>query len=409
VNNPSKTWRAALTVVIGAGAVLLGMAARDGADLGRSISRDPLTGMLVASNEKNSPQDFDIPERPYFESMAELLKEDYVDPIPDDGKLVSGAARGMVLSLNDPNSLYMDKNEFRVYQAMRLGQFEGIGAELVYKFPTSADEGLAGFPRLMVNTVVPGGPADKAGMHAGDLIDTVNEHWIVNPDVIERFRKLGRDVQDGKASADDLNKLRTDLRKKTEASMLASRARDLLMIGDSGALTIKWVSGTQEKDATITRAKSMMKAVSAEGGVIRLHMIDGVKEDLQSVFPADGVATIDLRNNDSMDLALARDLLAYLGPSGQYGVMKSLKGEEPLTLDKGEAKAKKITFIVDKSTGGGAGILAKGLAAKGLATIQGAPQQNLYAAEVVKMPEGDGFTLVRAMYTATAATKAGKN
>ncbi len=41
----------------------------------------------------------------------------------------SGAARGMVGSLNDPESRYMDKDRFSAYMASREGKYQGIGAE----------------------------------------------------------------------------------------------------------------------------------------------------------------------------------------------------------------------------------------------------------------------------------------
>ncbi len=390
-----------MIVVAGAGTVLLGMAARDGADLGRPVSQDPLTGMLVASTEKGT-QEYDIPERPYFESMTQLLKEGYVDPIQDEHKLVSGATRGMILSLNDPNSIYMDKDEFRVFQNMRKGEFEGIGAELVFDFPKTKEDDINGFPRLMVTVVAPGSPAEKAGLKSGDIIDSVNKHWIVNPELIEKFRTLARDVAKDKSKEGEFKKMRSELRTKSESSMMPARARDLLMIGTAGPLDVSWFSKGVLKTAEIVRQKSIVKAVDAEGGVIKLQMITGVASELAKAFPEDGVATIDLRNNSSLDLSLARDVLSLLGPAGSYGAMTSNDGEEPFKLDKGEGKAKKITFIVDPSTRGSAGIVARALASKGLATIQGTLPKEQLAAEVAVLPNGDGFTLVRAAYSPTA-------
>jgi carboxyl-terminal processing protease len=390
-------------VVGGAGAVLLGMAARDSADLGRPVSQDPFTGMLVASAGKGTPQDFDIPERPYFESMAQLLREDYVDPISDEGKLVSGAARGMILSLKDPSSIYMDKDEFRVFQSMRQGEYEGIGAELVYSYTKTTEEDLKNFPRLMVSVVAPGGPADKAGIKAGDIIESVNEHWIVDPETIIKFRKVARDVEKDKSKEPEFKKLRNELRKRSETSMMPARARDLLMIGTAGAIKASWISNGEIKKGDLMRQKTVMKPVNAEGGTIKLQMINGVATALSTALPTDGVATIDLRNNSSLDLALAREVLAVLAPAGEYGTMKSIKGSEPVKIADGQGKAKKLVLIVDQSTSGGAGIVARALASKGLAMLQGTPAKNLYAAEVVKLPKGDGFTLVRAEYFAPGA------
>lgn len=400
-NSTSKTWKAAITVVAGAGAVFLGMAARDSADLGRPVSQDPFADMLIAS--KGKPQEFDIPERPYFESMAQLLREQYVDPLKDESKLVSGAARGMVFSLNDTNSMYMDQDEFRVFQSMRLGNYEGIGAEVVYAFIKTDEEDLKNFPSLRVSSVVPGGPADRAGIKPGDAIDAVNGHWIVDPAVIVNFRKVSREVEKDKSKEPEFKKMRNQLRVRSETSMLAARARDQLMIGTSGVLKVSWISRGQVKTADITRQKSTMKSVTAEGGVVRVQMINGVAEDLAAVIPADGVATLDLRNNSSQDLTLARDVLSQLAPDGVYGLMKSVRGEDELKVAGGKGLGKKLTIIVDSTTTGAAGIVARALASKGIAKLQGSPAATLFAAEVIKLPKGDGFTLVRAEYFAPGA------
>lgn len=396
-NSTSKTWRAALIVVGGAGAVLMGMAARDSADLGKTFSSDPL-GMLVASNEKGTPQDFDIPERPYFESMAQLLREDYVDAIKDEQKLVSGAARGILLSLRDPNSIYMDKDEFRVFQSMRQGVFEGIGAEVVYAYTKTDEEDLKTFPKLKVSIVVPGGPADKAGIKSGDFIDSVNGHWIVDPQTIIDFRKVARDAEKDKSKQPEFTKMRSELRKKSETAMMPTRARDLLMIGLTGNVRVAWKSGTTLKESDIVRAKSIIEPVSQQGNTIHLQLVSGAAASLDKALPGDGIATIDLRNNNSLDLSVARELLTLLAPAGSYGKLKSVKNEDELSIAEGLGRAKKLTLIVDNTTTGTAGIVARALASKGLATLRGTPAPHLFAAEVVKLPQGDGFTLVRAEY-----------
>ena len=37
-------------------------------------------------------------------------------------------------------------------------------------------------PRLEVVTVVPGGPADRAQVKPGDIVNSVDGHWVVNAD-----------------------------------------------------------------------------------------------------------------------------------------------------------------------------------------------------------------------------------
>src|SRR5690349_12871925 len=50
----------------------------------------------------------EVPEGDYFHDMTRLLKREFVEPIHDDRKLAVGAVRGMVTSLADAKSLFMD-------------------------------------------------------------------------------------------------------------------------------------------------------------------------------------------------------------------------------------------------------------------------------------------------------------
>src|SRR5688500_2716743 len=121
--------------------------------------------------------------------MVSLLKDEYVDPIEDDTKLALGAIRGMVSSLCDLHSRFMDKEAFAVFKKNLNGDYEGIGAEFALKAlspttkpmkpgarpnpgtqatepPLTMEPGrdARSIPVLEVTAVVPGGPADKAGI-----------------------------------------------------------------------------------------------------------------------------------------------------------------------------------------------------------------------------------------------------
>ena len=104
----------------------------------------------------------------------------YVDTVNDD-KLVEGAIRGMLESL-DPHSSYTDAKETRELEAPLQGEFEGIGITFNMKQDT-----------LYVIQTVPGGPSDRVGILAGDRIVTVNDSLIAgkkmkNSDIMRRLR-----------------------------------------------------------------------------------------------------------------------------------------------------------------------------------------------------------------------------
>ena len=98
------------------------------------LTRAPLTG-IVASRQKDAGG---INLDAYYDQVEEILKTNYVEAIKDDEKLAVGAVRGMVTSLGDPESQFMDKDAFAAYQRAQDGRFAGIGVDFIFE-PTSVD------------------------------------------------------------------------------------------------------------------------------------------------------------------------------------------------------------------------------------------------------------------------------
>lgn len=81
----------------------------------------------------------------------------------DHDKIVNGAIHGMLSALDDPFTTYMDPKEAKQFEENISSSFQGIGAEV------SLDDG-----KVTVVSPMKGSPAEKAGLHAGDVIVTVN-------------------------------------------------------------------------------------------------------------------------------------------------------------------------------------------------------------------------------------------
>ncbi|HMS56760.1 MAG TPA: PDZ domain-containing protein [Fimbriimonadaceae bacterium] len=181
---------ATVGVALGAVAVISGTAYRNSVDLGLTSASQPSLAGLVASAGK----DQDIPESAYFDQLADLLKSEYVDDIADQMKLADGAVRGMVTRLDDPHCLYFDAKNLAAYKDALAGKFQGIGAAFILRYANEKDEpGAVRLPRLIVAEIAKGGSADKAGLRPGDVITSIDNHWVINSDEIEAFRKLVTD------------------------------------------------------------------------------------------------------------------------------------------------------------------------------------------------------------------------
>lgn len=113
--------------------------------------------------QSNQPDEVEALFVPFWEAWG-LLHENYVDPL-DDNSLMEGALSGMMASLGDPHTDYMDPETFaRVNESMS-GEYEGIGATVRQNEDTGG---------LELLSIMDGSPAQKAGLRAGDQIVQVN-------------------------------------------------------------------------------------------------------------------------------------------------------------------------------------------------------------------------------------------
>ncbi|MGD9264613.1 MAG: S41 family peptidase [Lysobacterales bacterium] len=96
-----------------------------------------------------------------FTDVFNQVRNNFVEET-DDRQLLNAAIRGMLMEL-DPHSSYMEPAEFRQMDNDSQGRYSGIGVEL------SVRNG-----RVNVVYVIEDGPAEKAGIVAGDVITAIN-------------------------------------------------------------------------------------------------------------------------------------------------------------------------------------------------------------------------------------------
>ncbi|HTM68958.1 MAG TPA: S41 family peptidase [Candidatus Binatia bacterium] len=148
----------------------------------RRPARQPLaagTGQVLNKDAKpdEALQDVDFQQ---FWDVWKTVKERYVEEPPTDSKMFYGAVAGMVGSLGDPYSVFFDPETAQKFTKELEGEFEGIGAEIGIKGGV-----------LTVIAPLPGTPADKAGIQAGDkvlAIDGVDTSGMIVDDAVSRIR-----------------------------------------------------------------------------------------------------------------------------------------------------------------------------------------------------------------------------
>jgi carboxyl-terminal processing protease len=99
---------------------------------------------------------------PFWESW-DIVHEQFVDQPVDDEKLMQGAIQGLLQSLDDPNTSYMDPEQYEQANMRYEGEYEGIGAYI----DTSGDY-------VTIISAMDGSPAEAAGLMPGDQVLAVD-------------------------------------------------------------------------------------------------------------------------------------------------------------------------------------------------------------------------------------------
>ncbi len=102
------------------------------------------------------------------------LEDEHISSEIDPKNLVYGAVRGMVNSLDDPYTSFLEPTEVSDYKDSNAGEYQGIGATL-------KQEG----SYVGVESPVDKSPAQKAGIKAGDLILKVDEADMFNKSIYD--------------------------------------------------------------------------------------------------------------------------------------------------------------------------------------------------------------------------------
>jgi carboxyl-terminal processing protease len=95
--------------------------------------------------------------------IYEQLIDNYYKDV-DKEALIEGAINGMLSTLEDPNSSYMDSDTKNSFDERMTGEYKGVGLEIL-----PDDEG-----NIVVVSTFDDSPAKKSGLKPGDIVNKVN-------------------------------------------------------------------------------------------------------------------------------------------------------------------------------------------------------------------------------------------
>jgi carboxyl-terminal processing protease len=168
VNKKTTAALMALSMLVGAGGTYAGM---------QLAAPDSNREITLVEPDKAATND-DEKELKKVEQAYELIKNRYVEKVDDD-KLIQGAIQGMISTLNDPYSVYMDEETSEQFTESLDSSFEGIGAEV------SMING-----KVTIVAPIKNSPAEKAGLKPNDQILRVNGESLEGLDLYEAVLKI---------------------------------------------------------------------------------------------------------------------------------------------------------------------------------------------------------------------------
>lgn len=300
-------------------------------------TREPFGGLRdLINRDIGQPEAVDFS---LFWDAWNLLHEKYVSRSElDTQKMVFGAIEGMVKSIGDPFTVFLEAEESKRLQEDIRGEFAGVGIEI-------------GLREEVLTVIAPldGTPADEAGIIAGDKITAIDGQSTAGITLEEAVAKI-RGRRGTKVVLTILRK--TDGEEETRDFEIT---RDRIKIP-----TAKW----EVKDSDIGYVQLFTFNQTAR------EEFDRALNELKKK-GADKKLILDLRNNPGGLLDLAIDISSYFLEPGELVVIEDF-GNGPAERGNGqrdELKAKpngqlkdvKVVILINKGSASASEIVAGAL------------------------------------------------
>ena len=238
---------------------------------------------IVIKKEIGQPKNVDFS---VFWDTWKIIEEKYVDRPADYNEMVYGAISGLVKSLDDPYSVFMDPEESKEFMEDMEGTFEGIGAEI-------------GIRKNILTIIAPleGMPAEKAGLKSGDKIIKIDGETTIDITLTEAVRK----IRGEKGTEVALTIMRENLEESKEIKItrglidVKSVEWEMKKAGETDLAYLKIRRFSEDTYQELNKAAGEILSSSAKGIVLDLRNNPGgylnVAVEVTSIF-IDGKETV---------------------------------------------------------------------------------------------------------------------
>jgi carboxyl-terminal processing protease len=325
--------------------------------------KDPLAGP-GAPSVAQVRRDIDI-----LNTVIRYIKTDYLE-VPDPNKSMPGAFQGLVNAL-DVMSGYLDKTAAVKYNASKTAPLKDVGA-VVFK-RTNA------FP--LVIAVVPGSPAEKAGVKMGDFLSALDDRSTL----VWSLSEIDSYLKDTAASTVKLRVIRENTTKEipvTRADVYPRALTYAPQAGTAGILTIHHLYAPLAADL----AKTVVPAVKA----LKAPLI------------------VDLRDCHEGDPSVVAAFLNFFLAGDKAGGFEKKNGEKEILALPNPAPLAGLPIVVwtNQATLGPAEIVAAALKDQRQAKVVGIETPGLASKqEVFPLDSGDALLLTTGVYVTASGRK----
>ncbi len=259
-------------------------------------------------------------------AVLELIETRYYEKVERD-ELLDGAVSGMMEALDDPYSVYMEKDDALHFSESIEGSFTGIGAEV------TTENG-----NIVVVSPIKGSPAEKSGLLAKDVLISVNGESLAGLNLQQAVGK----IRGPKGTKAKIMVKRSGVAEPIQVVLIRD---DIDMETVYGTLRPDGVGVIEIRQFSLNTAKRFEEELKKleQGGMTGL--------------------VLDVRNNPGGVLPIVVEMSQLLMKEGSTVVqVEDRDGNRDKTLAKGgEAKKYPIAVLTNKGSASASEILAGAL------------------------------------------------
>lgn len=274
-----------------------------------------------------------------FKSFVDAIKEKYYFDI-DYEKMNTEIKKAIFSSLGDPYTQYMTEKDMKELQKTSTGKFIGIGVQV------SVNEN----GEVVVVAPIKGGPSQKAGIQAEDIIVKVNDEEVKKNDLESTIKLMRGNEEVGsevkvtvKRIVDSKEKI-LDFTVKREEITTESVISKLL---DNGTLYVQITNFAEKTGADFEKAVD-----------------EGISKGAKSLI-------IDLRNNPGGLLTSVKQVADKLLPESTIMKIVDSKGKETIEKASGKGIDLPIVVLINKGSASASEVLSVALHDNKKATLVG--------------------------------------